>query len=38
MESNNNCEKCRCVDGQCFNKDTESLDLLSLDPLNLLHP
>lgn len=40
MESNNNCEKCRCVDGQCFNKDTESLDplpldLLSLEPLNI---
>jgi hypothetical protein len=35
MESNNNCEKCRCVDGQCFNKDTESLELLSLDPLNV---
>ena len=32
-----NCKKCKCVDGQCFNKDAESLDLLSLDPLNLLN-
>lgn len=35
-----NCENCKCVDGQCFNKDTESLeplslDLLSVDPLNV---
>ena len=40
MESNNNCKICRCIDGQCFNKDTESLDplpldLLSLEPLNV---
>lgn len=37
-----NCKKCKCVDGQCFNKDIESLDLeplplnlLSVDPLNV---
>ena len=41
MEFNNNtCEKCRCVDGQCFNKDIGSLDplpldLLAIDPLNI---
>jgi len=34
MESNNTCEKCRCVDGQCFNK--KSSDLLTVDPLELV--
>ena len=34
MESNNTCEKCRCLDGQCFNK--KSSELLSVDPLELL--
>ena len=34
MEPNNTCEKCRCLDGPCFNK--ESSDLLPVDPLELL--
>ena len=34
MESN--CEKCRCVDGQCFNKDIESLDPLPINPFDPL--
>ena len=36
MESDNSCENCKCVDGQCFNKDTESLEPLPIDPLDLL--
>jgi hypothetical protein len=42
MEPNNTCEKCRCVDGQCFNKkeldlETQSLDMNILvnEPLNV---
>ena len=34
MESNNTCEKCRCLDGKCFNK--KSSDLLTVDPMELL--
>ena len=36
MESNNTCKKCRCVDGQCFNKDIESCDLFPINPLDPL--
>jgi hypothetical protein len=31
-----NCKICRCVDGPCFNKKTLDLDLLPIDPSDLI--
>jgi hypothetical protein len=36
MEPNNTCEKCRCVDGQCFNEKSLDLDPLPINALDLL--
>jgi hypothetical protein len=36
MEPNNSCEKCRCVDGQCFNEKSLDLDPLPINALDLL--
>jgi hypothetical protein len=36
MEPNNTCEKCRCVDGQCFNEISLDLDPLPINALDLL--